>query len=107
MLATILVWGQSYALAASVCHHHSARAHAMARASGNLRVSGQALQEETAAKTAKEAGLLATTLLNAAVPPRATVAPEQGVSDPLPPQAASTPLLAGVTIPPLLRPPLF
>ena len=108
LMMLVLAVANGPAVAAAICEHHDARAHAAAKASGDTGVAADALDEESAARAASFDGalgeaagtLLAGYLLPAApvVPVRVNEAPQRHAAEPVP--------LESRGVAPLLEPPL-
>jgi hypothetical protein len=103
-----LTLGNGAAVAAAICQHHDARAHAAALQSPDEAVAAAAMNEDRAASSAESEGMLAdgggASLLGFLVPaqPALSLRAIERVSLP----ATPTPGLASLSPPPLLRPPL-
>ena len=108
MMITLVVANGS-AAAGAVCRHQDARAHAIARASQDAKVSAAALTEETAADVGSKKGAVGGTAalsLPAYILPRATLTPAPRASEPIARAEGESPPLTSRSIRPLLEPPV-
>jgi hypothetical protein len=109
LMMLVLVIANGPAVAAAICQHHDARAHAAAAASADAAISAEALGEETAAITAASDGALGdaagTLLAGWLLPPQPSSLPLRRM-EPLARIASQPVVLAGRSVPPLLEPPL-
>lgn len=109
LLMFALAFANAPAVASALCQHEDARAHAAALQSENAMVAAAAHGEEAAANAAAEKASLgdaaATLIAGCILPPDAA-----GVAGPVPVAECGQPVaaavLAGLSVPPLLEPPL-
>lgn len=103
-----LTLGNGTAVAAAICQHPDARAHAAALQSSDVAVAAAALSEDRAANSVEKEGMLAdgggVSLLGFVLPPEPELA-LRTVERASPPLTAVAPL-ASRSPPPLLEPPL-
>lgn len=108
LLMLALTLGNGAAVAAAICQHHDARAHAAALQSPDKAVAAAAMSEDGAANSAEREGMLAdgggASLLGFLVPAQPALS-LRAVERSSPPRVP-TPGLAGLSSPPLLKPPL-
>jgi hypothetical protein len=108
MMVLAIVVGNGSSVAAAICQHRNASEHALARASRDAKVAAAALTEETAASVNAKKGSPGNS--NSTAPsdmlaPASLMIPPRSL-EPLRLRARDAPILAGTSLPPLLRPPL-
>jgi hypothetical protein len=108
LMIFVLVTSQGTAMAAAVCRHQDAQAHAVARASADAAVAGVSLREDAAEATASKKGSPTTDAAAAwpapLLPADAELPPLRTAERLLPRPGRQAPL-ASLAAPPLLEPP--
>jgi predicted MFS family arabinose efflux permease len=108
LMMLVLTIANGPAVAAAICQHTDGRAHTAALQSGDVNVSAEAMDEESASKALSSKAALgdaAGTLLAGAILPHQPVLLVQGVAS-IGSDAATPRKLEGRSVSPLLEPPL-